>query len=355
MRAVLKGDRLAGLAAVEMQALFEALERLERIAVSVDLRASRAGLADSFNQFLNGVIGPDEIVDKFIASFEELERSIEEKRRSLTRSFYALIAALALSLIVAIIIAAVLSYRLGISRLEAEWSQKSLKRTLAVEEQLRKRIANDLHDDAAQDIAAARMLCERSANGCRSGDVAAAGERALEAAGLLASAGRMIRGLALDLRPPELERSDLVAALVSLCSRSRDAEGRAAAFSLDCKAPRPGDETALQVYRIVQEALANARKHAGNHRVDVRLSRAGTGAEADFLVTIKDYKDGDPPDGSSVDEKTSVADTSMSSGMGMAIMRERAALAGGRLSAVADGNGMTVTLVLPAKVSEGSP
>ena len=114
------------------------------------------------------------------------------------------------------------------------------------------------------------------------------------------------------------------------------------------------DETAIQVYRIVQEALANARKHAGSHRVDVRLSRAGPGSEADFLVTVRDYSDGDPRGGSSVDTKPAGADTSMSSGMGMAIMRERAALAGGRLSAVADGGGMTVTLVLPAKGNEGS-
>lgn len=348
MRAVLRGDRLDGQVVEEMRSLFEALERLERIAVRVDLRSTSAGLATSLSEYLSGVIEFDEIVDRFSASFDELEKGIEEKRQSITRSFYALIVALALSLIVAILVAAVLSYRLGISRVEADWSQRSLKRSLAAEEQLRRRIANDLHDNAAQDIAAARMLCERSAHGSQNGDAATAAERALEAAGLLASAGRMIRGLALDLRPPELERSDLVAALVSLCSRSRDAEGRPVNFSLDGNAPLLTNETAIQVYRIVQEALANTRKHAGNHRVEVRLCRTDTGGASGILLTIRDYSDA-----SSVAELTNGApavsiDTSMSSGMGMAIMRERATLAGGRLSVETERGGTMVSFVLPA-------
>ncbi len=350
MRAVLKGDGPDLNMVTEMRDLFGALERLERIAVSIDLHASSAGLRDSFKAYTDDLIGYDEIVDRFLKSFDRLEQRIEEKRLSISRSFYALIAALALSLVMAIIVASVLSYRLGVSRLEAEWSQRSLKRTLAAEETLRRRIANDLHDNAAQDIAAARMLCERSATGYRNGDTAAAADRSLEASGLLASAGRMIRGLALDLRPPELERSDLVSALESLCSRSHDERGRRALFRHDCNPPLMNDEAAIQVYRIVQEALANARKHAGPHGVEVRLSRAGHDGATDLLVTVRDYPDGYPPEGSPDGKKPGTVDMSMSSGLGMAIMRERAALAGGYLSVETEESGITVKLVIPTLV-----
>lgn len=349
MRAVLKGGGPDLNIVAEMRDLFGALERLERIAVSIDLNESSAGLRYSFKAYTDGLIGYDEIVDKFSKSFDGLEKRIEEKRLSITRSFYALIAALALSLVLAIIVAAVLSYRLGISRVEADWSQRSLKRTLAAEETLRRRIANELHDNAAQDIAAARMLCERSATGYRKGDTATAADRALEASRLLASAGRMIRGLALDLRPPELERSDLVSALESLCSRSNDERGHSALFMHDCDPPPLDDEAAIQVYRIVQEALANARKHAGSHGVEVRLSRSGPDGATDFMVTVRDYPDGCSPDGSP-DGRQPVIDESMSSGLGMAIMRERAALAEGYLSVETEENGIMVKLVIPKLV-----
>ncbi len=350
MRAVLKGGGPDMNIVAEMRDLFGALERLERIAVSIDLNESSAGLRDSFKAYTDGLIGHDEIVDRFLKSFDGLERRIEEKRLSITRSFYALIAALALSLVLAIIVAAVLSYRLGISRVETEWSQRSLKRTLTAEETLRRRIANDLHDNAAQDIAAARMLCERSVTGYRNGDTAAAADRALEASRLLASAGRMIRGLALDLRPPELERSDLVSALESLCSRSHDERGHRALFMHDCDPPLMDAEAAIQVYRIVQEALANARKHARHHGVEVRLSRFGTDGATHFMVTVRDFPDGCPPDGSPEVRKPVNADVSMSSGLGMAIMRERAALAGGYLSVETEESGIIVKLVIPTHI-----
>ena len=93
----------------------------------------------------------------------------------------------------------------------------------------------------------------------------------------------------------------------------------------------PGVE--LAAYRIVQEALTNARRHAAGAAVDVEL-RYGDDA---LHVRIRDNGPGPPPD-------------ALTGGHGLAGMRERAAAVGGELRTGADsGGGFLVEATLPAK------
>jgi len=92
----------------------------------------------------------------------------------------------------------------------------------------------------------------------------------------------------------------------------------------------------LVAYRIVQEALTNARRHAPGAAVDVELRHTGDA----LAIRIRDNGPGPPPGGPA-------------GGHGLAGMRERAAAVGGELcTAEAPGGGFLVTARLPARAAE---
>jgi two-component sensor histidine kinase len=134
--------------------------------------------------------------------------------------------------------------------------------------------------------------------------------------------------------------------LNELLDEARDTSGtgarlivRGAAAGLD-----PGVE--LAAYRIVQEALTNARRHAPGAAVDVELHYAGD----TLALRIRDNGPGPsslPPDGASGSASTG--------GLGLLGMRERAAAVGGELrTGPASGGGFLVETVLPTN-SEAEP
>lgn len=345
LRAVLRAVPAGRSLPPELEGLFAAVERLERIAVSVDLEEPRRALLRLVELYEPGLTDTEAFLDRFCESYAILETDLARKRAALADSFYALIAALAIGFVVAAAIGATLSLRLQVSRLEAVWSRRSLLASLRAEEGLRKRIARDLHDDVAQDLAAARMLCERAASPSDASDGQLT--RLLsESIGLLTSAGKRLRGLALDLRPPELERSGLAAAIESLCSRSFGQHLGLATFRAEAGAAEAADslddEAGIQVFRIVQEALANARKHAPGQAVDVSLRLDGEPSAEALLVEVVNRLD------AAADAAELVRlDESVSSGLGQAIMRERAAFAGGELRAGTEAGSYRVTLRVP--------
>ncbi|MCP5453086.1 MAG: hypothetical protein H7A27_03840 [Spirochaetaceae bacterium] len=355
LRAVLRAAPAGRSIRPELEGLFSSVERLERVAVSVDLEEPRTALGRLVELYDAGPTDTDAFLDRFCESYAVLETDLARKRAALADSFYALIAALALGFIVAAAIGADLSARLRLSRYEAAWSRRSLLASLSAEERLRRRIARDLHDEVAQDIAAARMLCERAASA--SGD--AAGRQApllSEAVGLMSAAGKRLRRLALDLRPPELERSGLSAAIEALCSRSLGGQVRPAAFKAEPRAARAADsladEAAIQAFRIVQEALANARKHAPGQDAEVSLRLEGDRGDGTLVVEVTNrlvVAAGDAAGDAAGAAPSERLDESVSSGLGQAIMRERAAIAGGELSAGVEAGSFRVTMRVPSR------
>jgi signal transduction histidine kinase len=332
-----------------LDVMFAAVERLERVATRVEIGLQRPMLEQLEIDYRSGTIPGSEVLERFIASSDQLEINLAEKRRSISSSFYSLIAALSVFLVVSIAIATGLGYRLRMSRLEAVWSKRSLARSLEAEEDLRRRIARDLHDDAAQEVTAAKMLCERAS----AGSPADAARRSGEAARLLDKAGRKIRGLALDLRPPEMERNGLRSALESLCERQLELAGYAVKFKSDTELPGLSDEASIHAYRIAQEALSNAAKHARGHRVMLRVAPAIEDGVLGVLLEILDAPDSLVPLETARSPASFVADASSSSGLGLAIMRERAALINGRISADFVDDGFAVRLFVPAVSLKG--
>ena len=97
----------------------------------------------------------------------------------------------------------------------------------------------------------------------------------------------------------------------------------------------------VTMFRVIQECLSNVQKHANASQVEVKLQGTKTGTE----VRVRDNGQGfDPDDG--------VAGA-IGEGVGLLSMRERAELAGGRLSVESSpGNGCQVILYVPSKEVE---
>lgn len=188
-------------------------------------------------------------------------------------------------------------------------------RALAAEEEERKRIARELHDDTAQALAAL-MLRLRLA---RNLDDAEARARALdELRAEVGEAIERIRRFARGLRPPALDELGLVPALESHVRSVSEAAGIPLRVEAE---PVDGLLTAqaeLALYRIAQEALSNAIRHAGASSVTVTLRRRPDAV----VLSVRDDGRGFHVEETRAGERA---------GLGLFGMEERAAYLGGRV------------------------
>jgi signal transduction histidine kinase len=206
----------------------------------------------------------------------------------------------------------------------------------------RARIARELHDVVAHHISMIAVQAE-SARLTTPG-MPAAGAQRLSAIGDTArSALTEMRRLLGVLREDAVD--DDVAGrrpqpglrqLTELLDMAREASGAGTRLIVRGWLPGLDPGVELAVYRIVQEALTNARRHAPGAAVDVELHYTGDA----LAVRIRDNGPGPPP---------AVPD----GGHGLAGMRERAVAVGGELhTGAAPGGGFLVTARLPAKAEE---
>jgi len=140
-----------------------------------------------------------------------------------------------------------------------------------------------------------------------------------------------MQALLLELRPVALREAGLLPALDELCRAYRDRLGIAVEADLEPVELDPAAEPA--VLRVVQEALANAVKHARPSRVVLRVRDAGGGRA---VLSVSD-------DGAGFDPARAAG----RHGMGLDLMRERVAELGGQLRLEsAPGEGTTVRVTL---------
>src|SRR5215211_3166156 len=185
-----------------------------------------------------------------------------------------------------------------------------LRHSLRSAEQERRRWARELHDETLQGLAALGVLLS---SGLRAGGEALE-QAARHATDQLSTEIANLRALITELRPASLDQLGLVAALEGLARRSADVEGLALELDVDVREDALDPELKTAVYRLVQEALTNVGKHARAAHVDVAVEQ---GPDA---VRVRVADDGHGFDAAEPTE-----------GFGLAGMRERAALMGGRL------------------------
>ena len=216
------------------------------------------------------------------------------------------------------------------------------RRLASAQEDERRRVARDLHDQMGQYLAAIGLGLKAIEDAAPDGSPARPQLRRLQ--DLADAVGRQIHRVALELRPTALDDLGLDSALSTYVEEWAARAGVAADFSAagaDAGRLPAGVETAL--YRVVQEALTNVLRHARAGRVSVTLHRTGGGAS----VVVED-------DGAGFDAE-SVAPPAGSGGrLGLLGMRERLAQVGGTLTVEsAAGQGTTVIARVPATAGGG--
>jgi len=144
---------------------------------------------------------------------------------------------------------------------------------LQAQEDERSRIATELHDDTVQVMTAALLSMDRLATITRKGDVRRVGSAVMHTRAVLEEATERTRRLMFELRPAILHESGLGAALQLLVDQTARETGASVEVAIEARRYDPVVEEL--VYRTVQEALANARKHASPNLITVRLGEDG--------------------------------------------------------------------------------
>jgi two-component system, NarL family, sensor histidine kinase UhpB len=213
-----------------------------------------------------------------------------------------------------------------LDRLESA-RHEAARTALAAQEGERLRVARELHDEIGQTLTAVTIQAERAADG----DPALAAQALRRVADGVRESLDEVRRIARELRPEALDDLGLVNALIALCTRIETQDGLRVRRELQGKLPLLSPDVELVVYRVAQEALTNALRHSGAASATVSLKAdAGT-------VTLRVVDDGEGmparlPSGTA----------------GIAGMRERALLVGGRLSIESrPGKGTEVRLTIP--------
>ena len=207
--------------------------------------------------------------------------------------------------------------------------------------QERSRLARDLHDAVTQKLFSIRAHARAAAVLAARDPVDAARVRAeIEVIGELgAEAHAELRAVIDGLAPPDLEAAGLAESLRRYAALAGRAHGIPVTFTAgDLPALGPRAEAAL--YRVAQEALHNALRHAGASGVRVALSEAPSKAPSkaprQVVLEVSDDGHGFMPE-------------APSGGLGLASMRERAAAAGAALTIRSGKTGTLVRMTVPFK------
>ncbi|MEO8691101.1 MAG: sensor histidine kinase [Solirubrobacteraceae bacterium] len=215
-----------------------------------------------------------------------------------------------------------------LDRLERE-RRDSARRALDAQEEERRRMARELHDEIGQTLTGVVLQLEslgRTAPQELRGPL-----RSLEASARAAI--EEVRELVRRLRPEALDDFGLRSALVSLGSELAEHSGLRVSPHLDGALPALSKEDELVVYRVAQESLVNVARHARATRADVSLAAE----DGSVVLRVRD-------DGRGIDA------AGLRSGHGVRGMRERALLVGGELEvARVVPHGTEVRLSLPVK------
>jgi signal transduction histidine kinase len=223
-----------------------------------------------------------------------------------------------------------------------EQARRLTQQVLSVQEEERRRLSRELHDDAGQSLTT--LVLDLRLLYSDVPDAQASLRHRLREAGVRAQAlTERIRLVARDLRPPALDTIGLSASLEDLCHEIGRRTGLSVAYSGAEVASLP-DAITICLYRVLQEALTNVVKHARASRVQVALQNHSERV----ILSIED-------DGQGFDTQPAMVPHSSSRGVGLLGMRERLELLGGRLEIISGlGEGTCLVAWVPAMTEEPS-
>lgn len=199
----------------------------------------------------------------------------------------------------------------------------------------RARLAHELHSGAGQALAGIKIHLELIDSYLKSPPEQV--RNSLHRIGLLAQeALQQVRSLSRRVHPPDWERLGLGEALLRLWENSGIPGKFEAALSLAPLPAEPPHHLRVLLYRVAQEALANAIRHAAAQRLSLTL----TGSPGSLRLTVED-------DGKGFDPAATFAGGSASHGIGLRSMHEQVRWTGGELRVESGTWGTRITACVP--------
>ena len=216
----------------------------------------------------------------------------------------------------------------------------TIRESLHEREEERRRWARELHDETLQQLGALKVLLTSALSQARAEDCRPLVDAVRLATELVATQIGNLRQLITELRPAALDDLGLTPPLQALARRTEQLSGIPVTLHVSLRyadgvvGTRLLPDVELAIYRVVQEALTNIRRHSTATRAAVTVVEH----DDSVVAEISDNGRGFNPD--------------RAAGFGLSGMRERAQLAQGTLEltpARRDGHGTTVRLVVPAR------
>ena len=213
-------------------------------------------------------------------------------------------------------------------------TRDSLRRVVQAQELERARLARELHDETGQALASILLGLRQLEDAVETDEARAA---AADLRDLVVATLQDVRRLAVELRPSALDDFGLVPAVERLAATVSES-GPAVDVAAQLGGTRLAADAETVLYRIVQESLTNVVKHASADHVSITLVRKGPAA----VVVVEDDGTGFDPAGL------------RDGALGIAGMRERVALVGGRLTIESSpSRGTTLVAEVPATADAG--
>lgn len=211
-----------------------------------------------------------------------------------------------------------------------------LKQATRAQEEERKRISHELHDDTIQ----ALVVLSRQLDTLASGDKEMSEENRLRLEELWQQTDNILKGvrrLSQDLRPAALDRLGLLPALEWLASNVTEHSGITTEVNVTGEERRLPEEVAIALFRIVQEALRNVWRHSSATHAKVFVEFY----EKETKITVSD-------NGKGFYIPKNISDMAKDGKLGLTGMQERVRLIGGTLSVQSEEyKGTKITVELP--------
>ncbi len=200
-------------------------------------------------------------------------------------------------------------------RESADRMQVLSRRVVEVQEEERRHIARELHDEIGQVLSAISV----NLHDLKGMNDSADGPLIADSISIVDQAMQQVRNLSLDLRPSILDDLGLVATLRWYADRQAQRAGFSVHFTVEWAAPRLSAELTSACFRVMQEALTNVARHARARQVWVELRQD----DDEVALSIRD-------DGIGFDPSTVRDSAATGERVGLLGIQERAALLGGR-------------------------
>ena len=154
-------------------------------------------------------------------------------------------------------------------KLEEDYQKELLSASIQTQEKERKRFAKDLHDDVGAMLSVMKINLSRIQRKLDQDTMPF--QVVTETSEMADTMIEHLRAIARGLLPVTLEKFGIIHAIEQLCNQLNDPAGTKVYFQLKGVLQQLDEDTALSIYRITQELLNNAIKHAGASFVEVSL------------------------------------------------------------------------------------